>query len=154
MARLNNLPEPLRSHIDKLPLPAIDSRSWVTGPPLNTRRVSLVSTAGLHLRGDRPFTLEPEDAYRVIPGDVGANELVMSHVSTNFDRSAYQQDINVVFPLERLRELALQKVVGSVAGLHYSFMGALEPQTMKDSARKLARLLIEDGVDAVLLVPV
>jgi len=154
MARPDDLPEPLRSHIAKLPLPVFNSRTWVTGLPINKRRVTIVSTAGLHLRGDRPFTLEPEDAYRVVPGDVQADELVMSHVSTNFDRSAYQQDLNVVFPLERLRELARQKVVGSVADLHYAFMGAQEPETMKEPARRLALLLVKDRVDAVLLVPV
>jgi len=44
--------------------------------------------------------------YRVIPGDIAARDLVMTHISTNFDRTGFQQDWNVVFPLDRLKELA------------------------------------------------
>jgi D-proline reductase (dithiol) PrdB len=45
-------------------------------------------------------------SYRLIPGDLDMNQVVMSHISTNFDRSGFQQDANVVLPIERLRELA------------------------------------------------
>ena len=85
MARLENMPEPMRSHIAKTKLPVFDSQPWATGPPLAGRRVAIISTAGLHRRDDQPFTLEPGDYYRIIPGDIAANELIMSHVSTNFD---------------------------------------------------------------------
>ena len=93
------------------------------GPPLRERRVALVTTSGLHVRGDRPFGIGATD-YRVIPGDTPAAELLMSHVSVNYDRSGFQEDLNVVFPLDRLRELAAEGVIGSVAAFHYSFMGA------------------------------
>ena len=92
--------------------------------------------------------------YRVIPGDTEANDLVMSHISTNYDRSGFQKDWNVVFPLDRLREMALQGVIGSVADFHYSFMGATAPQQMETAARTLAGLLKKDDVTAALLVPV
>ena len=52
----------------------------------------------------------------------------MSHISTNFDRTGFQQDINVVFPVDRLRELAARGTIGSVADFHYSFMGATAPE--------------------------
>ena len=153
MARLNRMPEPMRSHLANLPCPTFDNHPWVTGPPLNQRRLALISTAGLHRRGDRPFESMTGD-YRIIPGDVHAKDLVMTHLSTNFDRTGFQQDWNVVFPLDRLRELAQQETIGSVAGFHYSFMGATEPATMAPAARQLAELLHRDRVDAVLLVPV
>jgi len=92
--------------------------------------------------------------YRVIPGDVEAKDLVMTHISTNFDRTGFQQDWNVVFPLDRLRELAREGVIGSVAAYHYSFMGAADPASMAFSAKTLAGLLKGDGVDAAVLVPV
>jgi len=44
--------------------------------------------------------------------------------------------------------------VGSVASIHYSFMGATHPAKMERMARQLAGLLKRDQVDAVLLVPV
>ena len=90
----------------------------------------------------------------MIPGDAGAGDLVMSHVSTNFDRSGFQQDLNLVLPLDRLRELVEQKVIGSLASYHYAFMGATDPAPMEQAAREVAGLLKGDGVDTVLLVPV
>jgi len=92
--------------------------------------------------------------YRVIPGDIAARDLVMSHISTNFDRTGFQQDWNVVFPLDRLKELAAEGIIGSVAAFHYSFMGATDPAEMEPAARNLAVLLKGDGVDGALLVPV
>lgn len=153
MARLDRMPEDERNHLLSLPCPTFDYFPWVTGPPLGNRRVALITTAGLHLRGATPFGVGAAD-YRIIPADALANELVMSHISTNFDRTGFQQDWNVVFPLDRLRELAGEMVIGSVANYHYSFMGATDPVRMEATARSLARLMKNDGVDAVLLVPV
>jgi D-proline reductase (dithiol) PrdB len=156
MVRLADLSEFDRDNmLKKVPaLPRFEGRPWVQGPALGKRRVSIVSTAGLHKRGDRPFGSGAMD-YRVIPGSAGANDLVMSHMSVNFDRSGFQQDWNVAFPLDRLRELAAEGVVGSVADYHYSFMGAVSPVTHYESkARELAAHLRADQVDAVLLSPV
>jgi D-proline reductase (dithiol) PrdB len=125
----------------------------VEGPPLSRRRIAIVSTAGLHNRDDRPFTSVSEE-YRVIPGDIVANDLVMSHLSTNFDRTGFQQDWNVIFPIDRLREFADQGSIGSVADFHYSFMGATDPMKMEPVARDLAGLFKKDQVDGLLLVPV
>jgi len=154
MARLDQMPEPMRSHIANLQCATFETRPWSEGPPLNQRRVALISTAGLHPRGDRPFTFMPEDHYRLIPGDITASDLTMTHVSANFDRTGFQQDWNVVFPLDRLRELAAKGIIGSVADFHYSFMGATDPLQMESTARDLAGLMKRDDVDAVLLVPV
>ena len=153
MARLDQLPEPMRSHLADLPCPSFQTHPWITGPELSKRRVSLISTAGLHLRGDRPFQSMDGD-YRVIPETAQANDLVMTHISTNFDRTGFQQDWNVVFPLDRLHELAQEGVIGSIGAYHYSFMGAADPASMATSAKKLADLLQGDRVDAALLVPV
>lgn len=101
MAHLKSMPEPQRSHIAKTKLPTFDTHPWVNGPPLNRRRVAIISTAGLHRRDDRPFSFELGDHYRVIPGDIDANQLIMSHVSTNFDRSGFQQDWNIFRKMHR-----------------------------------------------------
>jgi D-proline reductase (dithiol) PrdB len=79
----------------------------------------------------------------------------MSHLSVNYDRSGFQADWNVAFPLDRLKELVRDKIVGSIAAFHYSFMGAISPVTRYEpKARELAGLLKQDQVDAVLLSPV
>ncbi|MFC1847761.1 glycine/sarcosine/betaine reductase selenoprotein B family protein [Chloroflexota bacterium] len=154
MVRLEQMDEADRKLHEELNCPTFETRPWVEGPSLSGRRVALISTAGLHRRGDRPFTLDPGDYYRIIPGDIEVNDLVMTHVSANFDRSGFQQDWNIVFPIDRLRELAEEGVIGSVADFHYSFMGAHDPVPMEQDARKLAGLLKKDNVDAVLLVPI
>lgn len=153
MARLETLPEAFREHLANLPCPSFADAPWVGGPPLSQRRVALISTAGLHRRGDRPFAAWSGE-YRVIPGNVAAADLVMSHISTNFDRSGFQQDWNLMFPLDRLHELAAAGVIGSLADYHYSFMGASEPAVMEPFVPELVDLLQRDRVDAVLLVPV
>ncbi len=153
MARLTDLPESLAHHLAELQCAAYEYTPWVAGPPLSERRVAIISTAGLQRRGDRPFALGEND-YRILDGDLPASEIVMSHVSTNFDRTGFQQDINVVFPIDRLRELAARGDIGSVADVHYSFMGATAPDAFETTANALAPLLKKDGVDALLLAPV
>ncbi len=154
MVRFDELSEAERKFQEGVKCPSFETQPWVAGPPLAERRVAIVSTAGLHRRGDRPFTFDAGDGYRIIPGDVVANDLVMTHISTNFDRSGFQQDWNIVFPVDRLRELARDGIIGSVAEYHYSFMGAHDPVSLEEQARSIAGLMKKDEVSAVLLVPV
>ncbi len=153
MVRLTDLDPSYARHLRELPLPAFETTPWAEPPEVGDARVAIVSTAGLHRRGDSTFALGAAD-YRLIPGDLDAADLIMSHVSVNFDRSGFQQDMNVVFPLTRLQELASAGEIGSVAAWHYSFMGATDPTAMEEMARKAAALLREDRVTCALLVPV
>ncbi|MGQ0585241.1 MAG: glycine/sarcosine/betaine reductase selenoprotein B family protein [Reyranella sp.] len=151
--RLSDMPEVEAQHLSRIACPTYDDTPLLPGKPLGERRVVLISTAGLHKRGDRPF--QPGDgSYRVIPAETPAGELVMSHISVNFDRTGFQQDLNVAFPIDRLRELVADGVVGSMASVHYSFMGAFPPEAAAPHAKHLAGLLKNDKVDAALLVPV
>lgn len=155
MVRLADLPAWEREHLlEKVDgLTGFTGRPWASGPPLASRRVAIVTTAGLHLRDAPPFLPSAAD-YRVIPGDTAAADLVMSHLSVNFDRTGFQQDVNVVFPIDRLRELADERRIGGVADFHYAFMGAAPIRKLEPKARELAVLLKQDRVDAVLLTPV
>ena len=155
MARLSDFPEAERKHhLDKIgELPDFGGTPFVAGSPLRERRVAIVTTAGIHVRDDRPFASGATD-YRVIPGDTPPGDLVMSHMSVNFDRTGFQEDLNVAFPLQRLRELAAEGVIGGVADFHYSFMGAAPIRALEPKARELAALLKKDRVDAVVLTPV
>lgn len=152
MVRLSEYSESERQHLLELPCPHYELTPLVGGLRLAEARVALLSTAGLHRRGDRPFAVG-ESGYRLIAGETMAN-VVMSHISTNFDRTGFQQDLNMVFPLDRLNELAAEGMIGSVAAYHYSFMGATDPTRMEGEARRLSGLLKKDRVNAVLLVPV
>jgi D-proline reductase (dithiol) PrdB len=148
MVRAANVPE----HLVELPCSELDRIAATSGPPLGQRRVALISTAGLMHRGETPFGFGSAD-YRVIDRQDDA-PLVMGHISTNFDRSGFAADANVVFPLDRLDELAAAGEIGSVARYHYSFMGATEPEQMRPAAEQLAATLAGDEVDLALLIPV
>jgi D-proline reductase (dithiol) PrdB len=154
MVRLSDLPEIDQKILLGMEGPTFESRPWVNGPPLNRRRVALITTAGLHKRTDRPFQMGQPDFYRIIPGDTRDNQIVMSHGAASFDRSGYQQDWNVVFPLDRLRELADEGVIGSVADYHYSFGTPLSLRESEMAAEELSDFLKKDRVNGVLLFPV
>lgn len=154
MVRLEEMSEEQRKRLLETSCPTFKTMPWIDGPPLRERRVAIVSTAGIHSRGDRPFSREPGDFYRVIPADIEANDLVMSHLSVNFDRTGFQQDWNVIFPIDRLRELAGENIIGSIADFHYSFMGAHDSMLWEKEARQLAGIMKKEGVNTALLVPV
>lgn len=154
MVRLSDLSDAERDHIMAKPLPVFDRQPWVVGPPLAERRIAIVTTAGLHRLDDDAFTLV-DVSYRVIPGSTDTSTLTMTHSSVHFDRSGFREDVNTVFPLDRLDELAGDGVIGSVADHHYSLMGAgWPPEMIEPTCGELARLLGADEVDGVLVVPV
>ena len=153
MVRLADLSEMEAQHLLDLPCPVYPDNPWTPGPAPADMRLALITSAGLSRRGDDTFRPGATD-YRVIPAETDSADLIMSHVSTNYDRSGFQQDINVVFPIDRVRELAADGAIGSVADYHYSFMGATEPEKLEAKARELAGLLKEDRVNAVLFTPV
>lgn len=153
MARMEQFHGSLRDALENLACPSFDDPAWATGSPLTQRRVAILSTAALQRRDAASWHLGDAD-YRVIPGDVNGNDLVMSHYSVNFDRTGFQEDINVVFPIDRLKEMADDGEIGSVADFHYSFMGSTDPLLMAPAVKQIAPLLKRDGVDALLLAPV
>lgn len=154
MVRLADIPDVEREHLLGKVCEPFPSRPWAEGPPLAERRVALVTTAGLHRASDPPFSMV-DLSYRVIPGDMRGQDLTMTHSSVHFDRSGFREDVNLVFPIDRLRELEKEGVIGSVADFHYSLMGAgWLPEQIEPTAAEIARLLRKDEVDAVCLVPV
>ena len=55
MTRLTDLPPDQAKRLAELECPNFATRSWVTGPTLPQRRVAIVSSAGLVVRGENPF---------------------------------------------------------------------------------------------------
>jgi len=153
MARWEDLPEYERDYLADLPLPDFDHTPWTPAKPVTESRIALISTAGIERRGDKPYPFFSGE-FRLIPTDIDQGELVMSHLSPNFDRTGFQQDINVAIPLDRMRELEAEGVIGSVAKFHYAFMGGSRPEDMEPNILELANLLRGDEVDTVLMCPV
>ncbi len=153
MARLEDIPEPTRTAVRDLPCPRFDTAPFITGTPLARHRVALISSAALVRRGEAPFAVGSGEA-RAIPGRPGAHELLMSHVSINFDRSGFQRDLNVVLPIDRLHDLADEGLIGSVAGSHYTVMGSTDPTEMAASVQAMADGLRADRASTAVLLPV
>jgi D-proline reductase (dithiol) PrdB len=153
MARLEDIPQPTRDAVANAACPSFDTTPFVSGPRLAERRVAIVSSAALIRRGDTPFPFGSAEV-RFLPAAAPLNDLLVSHVSINFDRSGYQRDINTVYPIERLGGLAAQGIIGSVAATHYTVMGSTDPSTMEGSADQISGQLRQERVDAVLLSPV
>jgi D-proline reductase (dithiol) PrdB len=152
--RLEDVSEGERKMLLSLKCPTFETHPWENGPPLKERRVAIVTTAGLHGRQDRPFQRDPDDFYRVIRGDVQSNDLVMSHIAASFDRTGFQRDWNVVFPIDRLREMVAEGIIGSLADFHYSYSSVRAQPDAPEPIREIASLLKKDNVNAVLLFPV
>jgi len=153
MVKVDEFPDSVREEFLNRVMPTFEDTPLVPGPPLNERRVALISTAGLHRRSDRPFTEQSGD-FRIIVRDTNDADIVMSHVSTNFDRLGFMQDVDVAFPINRLKELAADGVIESVAEYHFSFMGATPPEMMEPSVKELVATMRADNVSAVVLCPV
>ena len=122
--------------------------------PLHKIRLALLTTAGLHCRGDRPFS-PGDQSYRVIPAQTPDLDILQSHNSIGFDRTAIYRDLNVTFPRDRLRELVEQGIVGSRTLNDYSFMGAqTNPKKILDeTGPEVARIRLEEGAGAAILTP-
>lgn len=138
----------------------IDPVPWTPlREPLGRCRVALVSTAGFVLPGQTPFEESKaggDASFRVIPAETDVHQLIELQRSEAFDHSGIREDPNLAFPLDRLRELASRGRIGSVARRHLSFMGSITApgRLVRDTAPEAAGLLVDDRVDAALLVPV
>jgi D-proline reductase (dithiol) PrdB len=153
MVRLVDVPEPERTVIADLDCPAYSDTPAVTPVAATDRHVAILSTAGFIVRGERPM-LANETGYRAIDDNVADGDVLCSHVSVNFDRTGFQQDLNVMLPRARLAELEQEGVIGKAADTHYAFMGATGPSRLEDKAREVGRSMLALGVNTVVLAPV
>ena len=155
MPRLDCLPQVLRTTLLTFPAQVNDTTPFAPlRKPLSAARVAIVTTAGLHRRGDRPFT-PGDQTYRVIPSDAPAADIVQSHTSIGFDRVPIMRDVNISFPIDRLRELIARGELGGLGPSHYSFMGAQREagRIERETGPEVGRRLAAEGVDVALITP-
>jgi len=151
---------PVRAFLKAYRWRRIDPVPWSPPrKPLAEANVALVTTAGLVLPGQPPFDEHVkggDSSFRVIPSEAEVRTLIDTHRSETFDHAGVAADPNLAFPLDRLHELARGGAVGRVNRRHLSFMGSITAtaRLVTERAPEAARLLVEDGVDAALLVPV
>jgi D-proline reductase (dithiol) PrdB len=135
MPRLDRLPPASRTNLINLP-------------------VQVNETTPFAARAARAFT--PGDpSFRVIPSDTPSADIVQSHTSLGFDRVPVMRDVNVSFPIDRLRELVARGALGGLAPNCYSFMGAQRDvgRIAAETGPECGQRLREEGVDAVLVTP-
>ena len=121
--------------------------------PLEECRLALVTTGGVHLPEQPRFDIDDplgDCSYREIPAD--AAQLTWTHAYYRPDEGA---DLDAVFPLWTIRELAAEGVVGELNRRQFAFMGAIhDPRPLiEETAPEVAAKLADDGVDAALLTP-
>jgi D-proline reductase (dithiol) PrdB len=155
MPRLDRLPQINRNNL--LTFPAqVNATAPFAAPArgLAACRLAIVTTAGLHRRTDRLFG-PGDQAYRVIPSDTPTADIVQSHTSLGFDRTAIMRDLNITFPIDRARELIARGELGGLAPNCYSFMGALRDTVRLEgeTGPEVGRRLLEEGADVALITP-
>ncbi len=160
MGDLNEFSLPLRLFLKAYPWRRIEPVPWSPlRKPLADCRLALVSSAGLVLPSQPRFDESVkggDPSFREIPGDVDVSTLLETHRSEAFDHSGMRRDANLVFPIDRLRELAAAGRIGSLNRRHLSFMGSITApgRLVRDTAPAAANWLEADQVEAALLVPV
>lgn len=127
--------------------------------PLSACKLALASSAGFVAPGQEPFDdafKGGDPSYRWISEDTSVQDLIECHRSKSFDHSGLAKDPNLGFPLDHLRSLKQEGMIGALNHRHLSFMGSITApgRFTAKSAPAFAEELVEDQVDAVLLVPV
>ena len=131
--------------------------------PLAESKLALLSTAGLSMRDDAPFDMEMErqkptrgdPSWRRLRSDATSATIEANHL--HIDTGYIERDLNVALPLDRVRELVGEGVVGAMADSHYSIMGyqGNDSSTLEnESAPEIAEAMRNEEVDLALLVPV
>lgn len=160
MGELSEFSLPVRLFLKAYRWRRIDPVPWTPlRKPLSQCRLAVVSSAGFVLPGQPPFdasVLGGDPSFRAIPADADVTQFMDTHRSQSFDHTGMDQDPNLAFPLDRVRELARSGRIGSAAPRHLSFMGSITApgRLVRDTAPPAARWLVEDQVDVALLVPV
>ena len=85
---------------------------------LEEASVCLVTSAGVRHKDDKPFNLEGDTTYRTISGEASAADL--RYDDTHYDHACVDKDLNCVFPIDRLRELGVERRIGGLAEAHFS----------------------------------
>jgi D-proline reductase (dithiol) PrdB len=91
---------------------------------LSKSTIAIVTAGGVHLKDQEPFNIADELGdlgYRIIPPDVDSSQLMVTH--HHYDHTDADNDINVVFPIDVLRDLEGEGFIGGIAKKHIGYMG-------------------------------
>ena len=136
-----------------LECPVFEDTVLAPSPPLSEATVAILTSASLH-HPDQPDFGPADISFRVLERE--RRDLVLGHWSQDVDQVGFGVDLNVVYPIDRLEELAAQGVIGKVSDVHLAYAGNQFDLAgvQLDSGPQGAKLLKDAGVDVVLLTPV
>ncbi len=123
---------------------------------LERANLAFVSSAGVQPKGTVPFdVVHPvgDYSYRLVPSASSVEELEIHQLKYPTDGAS--QDLNVIFPIERLQELARESIIGGLTENFFSFIGYnMDPERFERTlAEDLAAAVERERPDAVLLAP-
>jgi hypothetical protein len=101
--------------------------------------VCIVSTAAVRAKSDKPFDTEGDATYRIIGSELSGSDL--TYDDTHYDHACADKDMNCIFPIDRLRELALEKRIGGITERHFSLGFS---QALRELREKTIPLLARD----------
>ena len=119
--------------------------------PLSEMTVALATAAGVHRKDQERFNLAGDFTWRKIPNESEEDDLMVTH--GGYDNSDVNKDINCMFPITRLHELAKEGFIAGTAPTHVGFMGGggnIEKFT-HETGPAIAKLLKSENVDGVLM---
>jgi D-proline reductase (dithiol) PrdB len=144
--------------VKKYPLIVSDDVPWTgyTGSPAE-QTFALVTSGGLYLKDRQPpfdtVSIHGDPSFREIPKTVRQDDLGIAHA--HYDHSLAEQDINVIFPIERFIELERENIIGRVADTHYSFSYVNDAvRLVTETVPQLISRVKAARVDILFLVPV
>lgn len=126
--------------------------------PLSVSKVAIVTTAGVHLKSQTPFNMQDangDPSYREIPLAAPREEYTITH--DYYDHTDADKDLNIVFPIDRLKEMKEAGAIGALAETNYGFMGHIDgphiETLIKKTAPEVAARMRKEGIDVALLTP-
>ena len=134
---------------------ATDTPPWARlAKPLSECRVGMMTTAGTYVAGQEAYFYKDDTSHRLIPSDTPVENLRFSHLTENYLPDA-RRDPNCAFPIEPLRKLADDGVIGGLAENFFSCMGAVYSKRRVDEevAPTIYEAFAAEGVDVAYLVP-
>ena len=144
--------------VKKYPFVIPDDIPWTeyTGDP-SKETIALVTSGGFYLKDSQPtfdtVSIHGDTSYREIPKTVRQEELGIAH--KHYDHSLAEEDMNIVFPIDRLNELEKEGVIGKVADIHYSFSYVNDAVTLvEEVVPGFISKVKAAGVDILFMVPV
>jgi D-proline reductase (dithiol) PrdB len=148
----------MKEFVKRYPFVISDDVPWTPykGRP-SEQTFALITSGGLYLKDRQPpfdtVSIHGDTSFREIPKSVGQQALGIAHA--HYDHSLAEQDINIIFPIQRFLELEKEGIIGKVAETHYSFSYVNDVVTLVTETvpRVISRIKAE-GVDILFLVPV